>query len=233
MDIDHFKPLFHESWHSKILPFIESEECDKIYKFLKKEGRRGKKIAPLSINTYRAFLETPLDSLKLVILGMCPYHTFHYDKPVADGLLMSCSSTKRLQPSLDKFYDGIIKELYPGERFDKSPDLSFLAKQGVLLLNAALTVEMNKAGSHNLIWEPFTKYLFETVLETTGMPVLFLGKEAAKFERYVMPFTFTFKLSHPASASYKDDEWETDGVFTKINNLIKMNNNEEINWLNP
>ena len=72
MQFEKFKDLFHESWHDKIRPFIESEECDDIYKFLKSESQRGKMIAPLSVNVYRCFLETSLDDLKLVILGMCP-----------------------------------------------------------------------------------------------------------------------------------------------------------------
>ena len=58
MNWDKFKDQFHESWHSKMQPFIESEECDKIYEFLKKESKRGKKIAPLSSAIFRCFKET-------------------------------------------------------------------------------------------------------------------------------------------------------------------------------
>jgi len=55
MNWDKFKEQFHESWHIKMRPFIESSACDKIYEFLKKESKRGKKIAPLSHNVFRAF----------------------------------------------------------------------------------------------------------------------------------------------------------------------------------
>ena len=58
MKWDLFRDQFHESWHSKMQPFIESEECDKIYEYLKTEGKRGKKIAPSSSVTYRCFKET-------------------------------------------------------------------------------------------------------------------------------------------------------------------------------
>ena len=75
MNWEKFKDQFHESWHIKMRPFIESEACDNIYKFLKQESQRGKKIAPLSSNVYRCFLETPLDELKVVMVGMAPYHT--------------------------------------------------------------------------------------------------------------------------------------------------------------
>lgn len=228
-----FQDQFHESWHIKMKPFIESEECDKIYEFLKKESKRGKKIAPLSSNVFRAFKETPFDELKLVMMGMCPYHTMKDGEYVADGLLMGCSVTNYPQPSLDQFYGGIEQELFNGLnlKFYKKPDVSYLAHQGILMLNAALTTEINKAGSHIALWEPFTKYLLEHVLETTGVPILFLGKDAAKYERYVAPFTWTFTLSHPASAAYKGSQWDTEGVFGKINKLLKDNNNHQITWL--
>jgi uracil-DNA glycosylase len=231
MQWEKFKDQFHESWHAKVKPFIESEQCDKIYEFLKKESKRGKKIAPLSSNVFRAFRETSLDNLKVVMMGMCPYHTTLGGEYVADGLLMGCSITGKLQPSLEQFYKAIERELYEDVKHEKTPDVRYLASQGVLMLNAALTTEINKAGSHIALWEPFTRYLFENVLDTAGVPIIFLGKDAAKYERYVPPFTWSFTLSHPASASYKNTDWDTEGVFGKVNKILKDNNNYEISWL--
>lgn len=228
-----FKDQFHESWHSRIQPFIESQECDKIYEFLKKSSKRGKSIAPLSSNVFRCFLETPYDELKLVIMGMCPYHTMKNGVPIADGLLMGCSTSGYPQPSLDQFYDAIETELHDGLNlvYKKNPDVSYLAEQGVLMLNAALTTEMNKAGSHLAIWEPFIKYLFEEIINNTGVPILFLGKEASKCEKYTAPFSWVFNVSHPASASYKNAKWDAEGVFKKINKVLKDTNDYSINWL--
>jgi len=214
-------------------PFIESEACDNIYKYLKSEVKRGKKLAPLSSSIYRCFKETTYDNLKVVLMGMCPYHTFKNGMPVADGLLMGCSVTDQLQPSLQQFYDGIERELYNGLTLGhfKPADVSFLAKQGVLMYNAALTTEMNKAGSHIDVWEPFTKYVLEEIITPTNVPIIFLGKDAAKFEKYTNPFSWTFKVSHPASASYKNTDWDTEGTFGKVNRVLKDNNNFEIKWL--
>lgn len=233
MEWEKFKDKFHESWHAKMRPFIESDECNAIYEFLKKESKRGKNIAPLSSVTYRCFQETPLDELKVVMVGMCPYHTFYNGEPVADGLLMGCSVTGRLQPSLEKFYDGVEKELYDGLSLNhvKNPDVSYLAKQGVLMYNAALTTEMNKAGSHIELWEPFTKFILEEIVTPTGVPVIFLGKDASKYEKYTSPFSWNFVLTHPASAAYKQSDWNTEGVFTKVNKVLKDNNNFHIEWL--
>jgi ribosomal 50S subunit-recycling heat shock protein len=65
MDWNKFSHQFDESWHNIIKPFIESEECDKIYAFLKKESARGKKIAPNSSDVFRCFKETKLSDLKV------------------------------------------------------------------------------------------------------------------------------------------------------------------------
>lgn len=234
MNWDKFSDKFHESWHEKVRPFIESEECDKIYEFLKKESKRGKRIAPISSNVFRAFQETTFDNLKVVLLGMCPYHTMSsIGEPVADGLLMGCSVTGRLQPSLEQFYGAIERELYNGLNLEyvKTPDVTYLSSQGVLMLNAALTTEINKAGSHMQLWEPFTRYFFEEMIATSGVPIVFLGKEASKYKRYVAPFTWHFELSHPASAAYKNTDWDSEGVFGKVNEILKQNNGYTINWL--
>lgn len=228
-----FKNMFHESWHPKIKPFIESEKCDGIYDVLKRESKRGKKIAPLSSDVFRAFKETPYDDLKMVLVGMCPYHTIKNGMYVADGLLMGCSVTQKPQPSLEQFYKALENDVYNGLnlKYVKLPDVSYLARQGVLMLNAALTTEINKAGSHIALWEPFTEYLFTEVLAVTQTPVVFLGKDAAKYKRFVGPFTWNFTLSHPASAAYNHTDWDSEGVFTKVNKILKDNNGWEINWL--
>jgi uracil-DNA glycosylase len=233
MNWQNFKHQFHPSWHAKMKPFIESEECDKIYAFLKAESKRGKKVAPLSMHVWRCFLETPLTDLKVVMMGMAPYHTLKNNAPVADGLLMGCSITEQLQPSLEQYYTAVEKEFYNGLNLEmiKSPDVSYLAQQGVLMLNASLTVEINKAGSHMDVWEPFIKYLFEEVINHLGVPILFLGKDAAKYKKYTGIFAHVFELSHPASASYKNTDWDTEGVFSKIDILLEENNGFTVQWL--
>jgi len=234
MNWEKFKDQFHESWHLKMQPFIESEACDNIYKYLKSESQRGKKIAPLSQNVYRCFKETSLDDLKVVLMGFCPYHTLKNGSPVADGLLMGCSTTGVLQPSLQQFYNAIERENYGGLCAycnKENPDVSYLAHQGVLMFNASLTVEVNKAGSHMEIWEPFTKYVIEEILNPTQVPFIFLGKDAARYVKYVNPFSWVFATSHPASASYKNTEWESGDTFKMVNKVLKDNNNFQIEWL--
>lgn len=234
MNWESFKEQFDESWHSKMKPFIESEECDKIYKFLKAESKRGKKIAPLSENVFRCFKETPLDKLKVIFCGLSPYHTYRNGEPIADGLMMGCSTTKYLQPSLEQFYNEIERTYSDGLNANiiKDPDVSYYAHEGILMFNASLTVEMNKAGSHLELWEPFMKYFFEEIVGGTGVPVVFFGKEAWKLEKYVAPFTWVFKVSHPASAAYKGTDWDSNGLFKKIDKVLMDMNGYTIAWSN-
>jgi len=230
-----FEGLFGD-WTNRIKPFFDSGGFDPIYEKLKLSGKMGVKIAPLSSNVFRAFEECPFDDLKLVVVGMSPYHTLKQGNPIADGLAMSCSITNYPQPTLDQWYYACEKELNEGMCLPciKNPDLKFLANQGVLLLNAGLTVEIMKAGSHNTLWEPFMKYLFEEIINLTGVPVIFLGKEAAQLEQYTAPYIWTFKPTHPASATYKGIDWDSGGIFKDINKILWDRNKLKINWFdNP
>jgi len=165
---------------------------------------------------------------------MAPYHTMKNGQYVADGLLMGCSNTGILQPSLQQFYEGIAEELYEqgdSARYSRNPDVSYLARQGVFMYNASLTTEVNKPGSHLDIWHPFTKYVIEEILNPLDVPIVFLGKDAEKFDRYVLPFNWSFVVQHPASAAYKGTQWSGEGVFQKVNKILKDNNNFKIEWL--
>lgn len=233
LDSKKFAPLFGD-WWPKIKPFFENGGLDPVYSFLRGQAQAGKQIAPASMHTYRAFLETPLEELKCVIVCQDPYFKFINGSPVASGVAMDCSITARVQPTLQHFYNGIETELFNGLNLNyiNTYDLSYLSKQGVLLLNTALTVEKDKAGSHMAIWEPFTKFLLTEVISTTGVPILFLGKEAGRFAPLVEKTNSVYKLSHPASAAYTGSKWDTKDTFTQISRDIYKSNKETILWLN-
>lgn len=226
-----FSPLFG-TYTDKFKKFFDNSGFDPIYERLKLDSLRGKQIAPLSSNVFRCFQETPFNDVRAIFCGMAPYHTFYNNLPVADGLLMSCSVTNRLQPSLIKFYDSMERDLDRGLNLGmiRNPDLSYLSRQGILMLNASLSTEKGKPGNHAEIWEPFMKFLFEEVFNTNGIPVVFLGREAAKLKRYVFPFTWIFELVHPAASAYVSGDWDSQDIFNKINRILKDNNNEQIKW---
>lgn len=229
-----FKEHFHESYHNKVRKFIESKECDAIYRYLKERGRKGVKILPDSLNTYKCF-QTPIEDVKVILLSYCPYHSMIYGIPCADGLAFSCSLTNKLQPSLITFYKGLEADLYQGLNlsYEQTSDLSYLATQGILLWNSSLTTEYMKAGKHQDIWLPFTKFMLEEVFAYTGIPIVFIGKDAQFYERYVTPLTHgsIFMIEHPSAAARDNREWETEGVFKKLTRIVKQDNGYNIKWL--
>lgn len=231
-DWDKFAPFFHPSWEPKMRYFIESPECAEIYSQLRKLRERGKKIAPAYTQTFRAFLETPMNELKCMLMGMSPYHTLKDGKIIADGVLMSAKNTMHIPPSLEQFYNGMEKELFSKSETGimRSPDLTYLCNQGVFMFNASMTCEILKAGSHIKIWTPFTKYVLEEVISLSGIPIIWLGEDAKHFDRYVNPFQWRFGVSHPASASHTQSTWSSEGVFTKVDKVMWDYNKHKVTW---
>ena len=232
MEWEKFKNKFHESYHEIMQPFIESEECDAIYTFLKKESGRGASLAPQSINTFRVFKELPLQDIKCIFMFQDPYFVFKDNQTIATGVALDCSITKKLQPTLKQFYDGIENELYRGLSLKwnrEQYDLSYLTDQGIMMLNASLTVEKNKAGSHKQLWKPFTDYIIEKIVNKYNIPIVLLGRDAQEYESQID--SIILKTSHPASASYNGGTWNTNGIFTHLNKIIWDNEEEIVLWL--
>jgi len=232
MDWLKFKDKFHSSYHEIIKPFIESGECDDIYAFLKKESGRGILISPSSINTFRVFKEIALEDIKVVLLFMDPYNVFKEGMPIATGIALDCSLHKRIQPTLKQFCQGVENELYNGLNLDwdiENYDLSYLTQQGVMLLNASLTVQKDKAGSHKHIWKPFTEYIIENIINKYDIPIVLFGKDAQEYSDLIN--SKTFKVSHPASASYNGGVWNTNGIFTELNKIIEEKYGDSVAWL--
>lgn len=220
------------SWAYLFKPFFDSGGFNNIYEELKKQGKTIK-IVPEGKDLFRAFLECPKSELKCIIVGQDPYPMIKYDKVVADGLAFSCRYTKEEQPSLKLFFDAMESDLFEGLNLKnlREPDLTYLAKQGVLLLNSSLTTQENKPGSHKDLWTSFMNYFFtEVICYFSGIPIIFMGKQAAYYNKFPCQDSFYIKtLEHPAAASYGKREWAHDNMFSWANDILKKNN-LEINW---
>lgn len=236
MKFETFEPLFGD-WAIKFRPFIESKDFDEIYSFLKTESRDGKIICPKHEQTFRAFKECPFEKLKCILMLQDPY--FKVKRVgnelvyTADGIAMSCSNTGELQPSLELFYEGMEDDL--GVKVIRVPDLTYLANQGVLLINTSLTVEKDKNGSHSKIglWDKFIKYLIEEVINfyTRGLIYVGIGDNAHDVGKMILPFIhWSFEVEHPAYAARQQRSWNHDNIFSKINKILKDSNSERINW---
>jgi uracil-DNA glycosylase len=238
LNLETFKNKFDEEWWKRLKPFFETEEAFKIYEYLKQISRKGVQILPESSKTFEAFGLCNYENLKIVIIGIEPYAMVIGKQPVANGLSFDCSNTQKLQPSLQYFWEAVSNNFE--DITDFTPNLDWIAEQGVLLLNSSLTVEKNKIGSHldidgKSLWEPFMKFLFtEALFNNTGLIFVLMGKEGQKLEKYISPLgNYILKTQHPSfAARNQNDDWNADNVFKKANNIIAANNGVEfcIEW---
>jgi uracil-DNA glycosylase len=235
MNYEKFVPALG-SWAPKLKPFIESLECDGIYESLRTLKAQGHKITPTSDQLYRAFQECPYKDLKCVFLLQDPYQKTIDGVRVADGIPMSCSNTGVLQPSLIQFYNAIEEDLYGGLNLvlERNPDLTYLARQGVLLLNSALTTKIGESSAHLKlgIWNPFIEYVLKMLNnENQGLIFVFVGGPAQEFSYLINPKIHNvFELEHPAYAARQNRTWKHNGIFSKINTILKENNGITLEW---
>jgi uracil-DNA glycosylase len=193
--------------------------------------RQTTTVYPDRNDVFRAFKLTPFNEVKVVILGQDCYHDGS-----ADGLCFSNSKSNTISPSLknilkeidDEFPEN--KDIITHGRLDLQ-DLSRWSKQGVLLLNTALTVEKGKAGSHLELWMPFTMAIFHTLNSKNDVIWVLLGKEAQKFSRLITNKTHTILIaSHPASEIYGNGGFFNSDIFRKCNEELEARNKNGIIW---
>lgn len=232
-EAEKYLPYFDKGWLMKLYPFLLSEDYSKIKKQLKEELEQGIKITPSVNNMFNAFKACPYDKLSVVIIGQDPYPA----EGIAHGIAFS-SQIPKLPKSLQVIYRGIEESVYRGLELNmvRNPDLTYLAQQGVLLLNTALTTRVGHTESHLELWKPFIKYLITEVLDNynPGLVVNFWGAKARKLDDLFAPFTHWYLYAdHPASAVYKPGgAWSHNNCFAETNKLLVKSNGREaqIKW---
>lgn len=226
---DRLKP---SGWFDVMKTFLLSKDFVDILNKLVEESNTGKRWAPRLKQVFRAFEECPYDKLKVVIIGQDPYFQLIKGVTVADGIAFSVSNTLSLQPSLDFICKAIKKSVYPDKEWNYPMDLACWSKQGVLLLNIALTTTIGKVGTHYQLWKPFMVNLLDTLSWSKGGIIyVYLGQKARDYSRITNDNCYKLYASHPASAGYQHlEEWDDSKVFLKINELLNRNGKEEIKW---
>lgn len=220
-----FDKLKPSGWDRVFKSFIFSSDFDQILTTLYNLSKEDKRFTPPLKDVFRTFEECPYSELKVVIIGQDPYPALG----VADGIAFSCSKSEKEQPSLRFMHDEIGK-IYPNG-YDRPLDLAKWARQGVLMLNTALTTEVSKIGSHYDIWKSFTTYLLDWLNNyNPGLIYLYMGKKAEEWSDMTNENSHKFFVKHPASAAYNGSKWDSDGVFTKIQALVQELNGETITW---
>ena len=214
-----------ESWKQQLQHEFDKEYFITLTDFVKNEYRT-KQIFPPPAKIFNAFDLCPFDNTRVVILGQDPYH----DVNQAHGLCFSVNDGIAKPPSLVNIYKEIENDL--GIKAPASGNLERWAKQGVLLLNATLTVRAHQAGSHqNKGWETFTDNAIKLLAEKKENLVFLLwGAYAIKKNMYINPQRHLILTSpHPSPLSAHRG-FLGNKHFSKTNAFLKSKGLQEIEW---
>jgi uracil-DNA glycosylase len=219
----------HESWLKPLGPEFEAPYMAELKSFLVSERDAGKRIFPKGNEWFHALDATPLDSVRVVILGQDPYH----GEGQAHGLCFSVQPGVPPPPSLVNIYKEMKTDL--GVDPPRHGHLESWAKQGVLLLNAVLTVEANRAASHQgKGWERFTDAVIRAV-NALPHPVVFIlwGNYAQKKAAFVDATRHCIiKSPHPSPLSAHNGFFGSK-PFSKANDFLQSRGLEPVNWELP
>ena len=217
----------HPSWLSHLAPEFEMPYMKQLKAFLLAEKQQGKVIFPASKNIFNAFNSTPLEQVKVVILGQDPYHGPNQ----AHGLCFSVQPGIPAPPSLINMFKELERDL--GIPAPNHGCLQSWADQGVLLLNATLTVEQGRAGSHQgRGWETFTDRAIQVVNDSCTQVVFLLwGSYAQKKGAFIdRQKHLVLQAPHPSPLSAHRG-FIGCGHFSRANDYLQQQGKTPINWL--
>ena len=217
-------------WKVALAPALLSSDMVALREFLKNEYACGKVIYPPKSQIFNALNTTPLSAVKVVILGQDPYH----GAGQAMGLSFSVPKIIPKPPSLNN----ILKELATDMGLPMSPhgDLTHWAQQGVLLLNATLTVERGLAGSHQgQGWEAFTDAVIDVINHKTEHTVFILwGSHAKRKGRFIDTSRhLILSANHPSPLSANRGGFFGSRPFSQTNDYLLKHGKSPIDWALP
>ncbi len=214
-----------ESWKTKLDKEFAKPYFEELVDFVRKDYGTNTVFPPGKL-IFSAFNHCSFDDLKVVIIGQDPYHGFGQ----ANGLCFSVADGVKKPPSLVNIFKEIQQDI--GKEIPESGNLERWASQGVLLLNATLTVRSGNPGSHqNYGWEQFTDSVIQTVSELKKSVVFLLWGAFAQQKAQLIASTnhLVLKSAHPSPFS-ADRGFFGNGHFSKTNAYLKNLGKTEINW---
>lgn len=211
-------------WDTVLADEFEKDYYKKLREFLIKEYRNGT-VYPDMYSIFNAFKATAYSDVKAVILGQDPYH----EPGQAHGMAFSVMENTKIPPSLVNIYKELKDDL--GIEPATHGYLMNWAKQGVLLLNTALTVRAHQANSHkNKGWEVFTDHVIE-VLSKREKPMVFIlwGNNAKSKQKLIDSHHLVLTGAHPSPLSAYNGFYGGQ-YFSKTNDFLEKNGQKPIDW---
>ncbi|MDR0833505.1 MAG: uracil-DNA glycosylase [Candidatus Symbiothrix sp.] len=213
------------SWKEQLQPEFDKPYFAELVRFVKQEYA-SKKVYPPGSKIFNAFEKTPFDKVKVVIIGQDPYH----EPGQAHGLSFSVPDGVPLPPSLQNIYTELQSDL--GITPPASGNLERWAEQGVLLLNATLTVRTHAANSHQQYgWSTFTDAVIHQLAEKKEHLVFILwGSFAQQKGAFIDPNKhLVLKSAHPSPLSVYRGFWGSK-PFSKADNYLMQHGQLPISW---
>ena len=215
-----------DSWKNALADEFGKPYFESLVRFLHKEKAEGQKIYPPGSQIFRAFELTPVRNLKVVILGQDPYH----GSGQAHGLSFSVSAGVPAPPSLKNIFKEIESDL--GVKMSGYPDLEKWARQGVLLLNAVLTVRAGVAASHSKIgWEEFTDAVIRYISDNCEGVVFLLWGNFARSKSALIDRSrhHVLEAAHPSPLAR--GAFFGCRHFSQANSLLTAQGKAPIDWV--
>ena len=215
-----------ESWKDLLKEEFEKPYFSELIQFVKEEYKHNRIFPPGKL-IFNAFDHCPIENTKVVILGQDPYH----GPGQAHGLCFSVPEGIEQPPSLQNIFKEINNDL--GSAIPSSGNLERWSDQGVLLLNATLTVRAHQAGSHqNKGWEEFTDAVIKLLAEKKEHLVFMLwGSYAQRKGAFINTQRhLVLKSVHPSPLSANRGGWFGNHHFSQANTYLKAHGLEEIEW---
>lgn len=214
-----------QSWKEALAPEFEKPYFEELVRFLHEEKAAGRRIYPPGSQIFKAFELTPLPEVKAVVIGQDPYH----GPGQAMGLSFSVPDGMPTPPSLANIFREVESDL--GIRLSGRPNLESWARQGVLLLNAMLTVRAGAAGSHSRIgWQEFTDAVIRCISDRCDGVVFLLWGNFARSKRDLIDTSrhHILEASHPSPLAR--------GMFfgcrhfSRTNEILEQEGKTPIDW---
>ncbi len=217
--------MIGNGWDQLLKEELQKDYFNHLIEFIKKEYKE-KTIYPKQADIFNAFRYTKYEEVKVVILGQDPYH----GENQAEGLSFSVKKGIKKPPSLVNIYKELQDDL--NIPIEKDGSLVHWAEQGVLLLNAVLTVEKDKAASHQgKGWEIFTDEVIK-LLNKKQTPIIFIlwGNYARSKKKYITnSIHYIIESAHPSPLSAHNGFFGSK-PFSKTNEFLKKSNQTPIDW---
>lgn len=210
-------------WHSRLADELSSPGFQELLRFVAEERQRNL-VFPPEADVFNALRMTPLEQVKVLILGQDPYH----DDGQAHGLSFSVKRGVKLPPSLRNIY----KELHSDLGIEPAGHgcLESWARQGVLLLNTVLTVRAHEANSHRRKgWEQFTNRVIECVNERPQAAFVLWGNPAQEKASLINSRHLVIQSAHPSPLSARRGFFGS-RPFSRINEFLIQNGQAAIEW---